>query len=49
MLFYIPADDQQYDIVFAQVDGQSYEFPFSGTRWRLAKEPRLPAGINDLK
>ena len=48
MLFYIPADDRQYDIVFAQVDGQSYEFPFSGTRWHRAKEPRLPMGISDL-
>lgn len=49
MTFYIPANDKQYDVVFASVEGRSYEFPFSSARWRLAKDPRLPSGIDDLK
>lgn len=49
LLIYIPANDQQYDIVYGQVDNQSYEFPFSATEWRRAPEPRLPAGIDELK
>jgi len=39
--FYIPTDDDQYDVVFAQVEGQSFEFPFASERWRRAKESRL--------
>lgn len=41
--FYIPTDDDQYDIVFAQVEGQSFEFPFASERWRPVKESRLPS------
>jgi hypothetical protein len=41
--FYTPTDDDQYDVVFAQVDGQSYEFPFSSERWRRVQEARLPS------
>ncbi len=47
--FYIPTDDKEYDVVFAKVDDQSYEFPFSSERWRPVQEPRLPVGISDLK
>ena len=47
--FYIPTDDKKYDVVFAQVDDQSYEYPFTSERWRHVQEPRLPGGISDLK
>jgi hypothetical protein len=47
--FYIPADDRDYDIVFAQVDGQSYKYPFTSERWQRVQEPRLPVGVSDLK
>jgi hypothetical protein len=47
--FYIPTDDKQYDVVFAHVDGQSYEYPFASERWRHVQAPRLPIGISDLK
>jgi hypothetical protein len=47
--FYIPTNDNQYDEVFAQVDGQSYEYPFTSERWRRAQESRLPVGVSDLK
>ncbi|HEY4414393.1 MAG TPA: hypothetical protein VGO57_01780 [Verrucomicrobiae bacterium] len=49
ILVYIPSDDRQYDEVFAQVDGQSYEFPFTRTGFKLAQAPRLPVGVSDLK
>jgi hypothetical protein len=41
--FYVPTEDDQYDIVFAQVDGKSYEFPFSSERWSRVQEARLPS------
>jgi hypothetical protein len=47
--FYIPSNDKQFDVVFAQVDGQSYEYPFALARWRRVQEARLPVGIADLK
>ena len=49
ILFYIPADDQDYDVVFARVDDQSYMYPFSSDFWEQAPEPRLPVGVNELK
>ena len=48
ILFYVPADDEDYDVVFAQVDGQSYKFPFSSERWQPVPEPRIPVGVSDL-
>ena len=47
--FYIPTDDKDYDVVFAQVDGQSYKYPFTSERWQRVQEPRLPVGVTDLK
>ena len=49
IVFYIPTDDKEYDVVFAQVEGQVYEYPFSSERWRRVRESRLPVGISDLK
>jgi hypothetical protein len=49
ILFYIPTDDKDFDVVFARVDGQSYKYPFSSERWQRVQEPRSPAGISDLK
>ena len=47
--FYIPTDDKDYDVVFAQVDGQSYKYPFASERWQRVPEPRLPVGVSHLK
>lgn len=49
ILVYIPSEDKRYDEVFAQVEGQSYEFPFTSGRWQRAQEPRLPVGVSELK
>ena len=46
--FYIPTDDKDYDVIFAQADGQSYKYPFTSERWQRVQEPRLPDGISDL-
>jgi hypothetical protein len=48
MTFYIPADDRDYDILYAHVDGQSYKFPFSSERWQRVDDPRLPPGVLEL-
>jgi hypothetical protein len=48
MTFYIPADDNGYDVVFGRVDSQSYEFPFGSERWRRVQDPRLPTRLSDL-
>jgi len=47
--FYIPTDDRDYHVVFAQVDGQSFNYPFSSERWQRVQEPRIPVGISELK
>jgi hypothetical protein len=49
ILIYVPSNDKQYDEVFAQAEGQSYEFPFTQTGFKRAQEPRLPVGVSDLK
>jgi len=49
MTVYVPKDDKDYDVVFAQVEGQSYEYPVKSERWRRVQEPRLPVGVSDLK
>jgi hypothetical protein len=49
MMLYIPADDKDYDVVFAQVDGQSYKYPFSSERWQRVQEPRIPVEVSELK
>jgi hypothetical protein len=46
---YVPTNDKEHDVVFAQVSGASYEYPFTSERWRSTSEPRLPVGISDLK
>jgi hypothetical protein len=49
IMFYIPTDDKDYDVVFAQVDGQSYKYPFCSERRQRAQESRMPGGASDLK
>jgi hypothetical protein len=49
ILVYVPSEDKRYDEVFAQAEGQSYEFPFTLTGFKPAPEPRLPVGVSDLK
>lgn len=46
---YIPSNDKTFDVVFGEVDGQSYEYSFACQPWRRVQDPRLPVGINELK
>jgi hypothetical protein len=46
--FYIPAHDTEYDLVYARVDAQSYEYPFSSERWRRVADPRLPDAVDEI-
>ncbi len=48
IIFYIPANDTQYDEVYGRVENQSYEYPFSSERWRPVNDPRLPGEITKL-
>jgi len=49
ILVYVPSEDKRYDEVFAQAEGQSYEFPFTRTGFIRAQEPRIPVGVSELK
>jgi hypothetical protein len=49
IMFYIPTDDRDFDVVFGRVDGQSYKYPFTSERWQSVQEPRIPAGVSELK
>jgi hypothetical protein len=49
ILVYVPSEDKRYDEVFAQAEGQSYEFPFTRTGFIRAQEPRLRVGVSDIK
>ena len=49
ILVYVPSEDKRYDEVFAQAEGQSYEFPFARTGFIRAQEPRLPVGVSEIK
>ena len=49
ILFYIPTDDRDFDVVFAQVNAKSYMYPFTSERWQQVQEQRIPVGVSGLK
>ena len=49
ILLYVPSDDKDFDVVFAQVKGQSYKYPFSSDRWQRVEDARVPAGLSRLQ
>jgi hypothetical protein len=49
IMFYIPAGEEDPGVASAQGDGQGCKYPFSSERWQLVQEPRIPAGMSDLK
>ncbi|WP_077148246.1 hypothetical protein [Sphingopyxis sp. KK2] len=43
--FYVPADDREYDEVYAQIDGARYfRVSFTDLSWTPVSDPRMPAG-----
>ncbi len=49
IVLYVPTNDKDFDIVFAQVKGQSYKYPFSSDRWQRAEDARIPEGLSKLQ
>lgn len=47
-VFYVPSDDQDYDVVYIRVDNETYANSFAGFRWKKVDNPRLPAGISTV-
>jgi hypothetical protein len=46
---YVPADDIEYDEVYARVErGEAYRIPFTNLIWKAASEARVPAEIAGL-
>ena len=49
MLFYVPSNDTDYDVIYAQVRGQGYKYPFSSDRWQRVEDPRMPDRLGRLQ
>lgn len=45
-VFYVPADDADYDNVYARVGAQAWKISFKGTHWEAADDPRWPAALD---
>lgn len=47
-IFYVPADDREYDLVFVRVGAVTYEFSFSRGEWKVMSSERMPPGLDSL-
>jgi len=45
-VFYIPANDHDYDLVYIRVGDQTFEDSFVTNNWRKVTDPRIPSGID---
>jgi len=45
-VFYVPANDQEYDLVYIRVADETYVNSFAGFRWKKVEDPRLPVGFS---
>ena len=48
-LFYVPSNDQEYDLVYVRIGDLTFENSFASTKWKPRSDPRLPPGILSLK
>ena len=44
-IFYIPANDQSYDLVYVRVGDETFENSFAARHWKKATDSRVPTGI----
>ena len=44
-VFYVPADDEDYDLVYINIGNKTFENSFAGFRWKEVEDPRFPAGF----
>ena len=47
-IFYIPANDREYDLVYVQVDGKVYENSFAAPCWRTMSAARMSDAVAAL-
>lgn len=45
-VFYVPEDDQLYDLVYVHVENETFQIRFTNMHWEKVDEPRVPAGID---
>ena len=43
--FYIPKDDQDFDLVYVRVGDETFVNSFASLRWKKVSDPRIPAGV----
>lgn len=45
-VFYVPAEDTDYDVVYVRVENETFQIPFTTLHWKKVEEPRAPIGID---
>jgi len=43
--FYIPSNDQAYDLVYVRVGDETFEISFAARRWKKVADSRIPPGV----
>ena len=43
--FYIPSNDQKYDLVYVRVGDETFENSFAARRWKRVTDSRIPPGV----
>jgi hypothetical protein len=44
-IFYIPTNDQKYDLVYVRVGDETFENSFAARRWKRVTDSRIPPGV----
>jgi hypothetical protein len=44
-VFYIPSNDQDFDVVYVRVGDDTYEASFAARRWKKVDDSRIPPGL----
>jgi hypothetical protein len=44
-IFYIPSNDQKYDLVYVRVGDETFENSFAARRWKRVADSRIPPGV----
>lgn len=45
-IFYIPVNDQKYDLVYVRVGDETFENSFAARHWKKVADSRLPVGVD---
>jgi hypothetical protein len=44
-VFYIPTNDQSYDLVYIRIGDETFENSFAARYWKRVKDSRIPYGV----